>query len=700
MTYRMTHLILVFALLLSPVLFQSSLADPTRACTPETEWRWLHPVPQGNDLYGIWGNPVSNVFAVGERGTILRLTGSSWEVMESNTTERLNDVWVAPNGEGFAVGNNGIILRWNGAQWVHAASSVDQHLQGVWGTSDDNVYAVGYNGHILHFNGSNWSSMNSGTTIQLNDIWGHSENLIFAVGEGGTVLRYNGSSWSTQVSGTTKGLKGVSGSGANNVVAVGDDGMIIRFDGAGWSEMEDPDTDSNWNAVWVHHATDLVVVGANQAYTHFNGEYWMQYPNPPEPGYYPDFNALWAPTSESVLAVSGSGKITKITDEGWEYPAGGFTNYLSDIWAFEGDNAFAISNVEWDSGLFQYDGISWQPMLEFGFPPQNALWGFGPDQLYSVGEYGSFFLYDGEDVMELSWGEDQPYNGIWGTSPSDIFIVGDGSTLLHYDGDSLTDMTSEAPVAGLSLQGVWGSSGSNVFVVGPSMIFHFNGVDWTTHFQDLAGNPDFQDIWGSGPSDIFAVGPEDYVYHYNGSGWTPQPSGLSPGYNLASVWGTSPTDVYAVSSAGEVIHFDGISWTQVEQLTDNPLTGVHCLDPCNVFVVGERGTILTFSEPDLTATPPDIRPRSHVLHTNTPNPFNPTTTIRFELSTPANVQLEIFDVSGHRVVILVQGHRGAGEHVVSWDGRTDQGAMAGSGVYFYRLVTPKETLARKMVLLK
>jgi len=88
------------------------------------------------------------------------------------------------------------------------------------------------------------------------------------------------------------------------------------------------------------------------------------------------------------------------------------------------------------------------------------------------------------------------------------------------------------------------------------------------------------------------------------------------------------------------------------------------------------------------------------LMQNRPNPFNPTTTIRFVLPAREDVSLAIYDANGRLVRTLVNEVRGYGSHEVTWDGRDDEGAPAGSGVYFYRLRAGKLAQSKKMVLSK
>ena len=95
-----------------------------------------------------------------------------------------------------------------------------------------------------------------------------------------------------------------------------------------------------------------------------------------------------------------------------------------------------------------------------------------------------------------------------------------------------------------------------------------------------------------------------------------------------------------------------------------------------------------------------VMPSRLALHPNHPNPFNPETTIRFELPNLAVMSLEIFALPGQRLRTLVSRELPAGVHRVVWDGRDGRGEPAGSGVYFYRLKVGAASLTRRMLLLK
>lgn len=88
--------------------------------------------------------------------------------------------------------------------------------------------------------------------------------------------------------------------------------------------------------------------------------------------------------------------------------------------------------------------------------------------------------------------------------------------------------------------------------------------------------------------------------------------------------------------------------------------------------------------PSPVAAPPRAG-TSAVLLPNVPNPFNPRTSIRFELGTPGRAGLSILDLRGRRILATDLGHVSAGRHQWTWDGRDGQGHEVASGVYLVRL---------------
>lgn len=88
-------------------------------------------------------------------------------------------------------------------------------------------------------------------------------------------------------------------------------------------------------------------------------------------------------------------------------------------------------------------------------------------------------------------------------------------------------------------------------------------------------------------------------------------------------------------------------------------------------------------------------PDKYTLSQNYPNPFNPSTSINFGLPKAGHVSLEVFNMLGQRVTIVIDDRLEAGHHAYVWDGKD-----VASGVYFYRLTTPDFASTKKMMLLK
>jgi hypothetical protein len=101
--------------------------------------------------------------------------------------------------------------------------------------------------------------------------------------------------------------------------------------------------------------------------------------------------------------------------------------------------------------------------------------------------------------------------------------------------------------------------------------------------------------------------------------------------------------------------------------------------------------------PVAVADVPAAGPR---LAQNRPNPFNPLTTIGYELPNAGAVRLRIYAVDGRLVRTLVDGSRKAGSHTVAWDGRDGAGRAMAAGVYLYRLETAQGVLTRRMALVR
>ena len=89
------------------------------------------------------------------------------------------------------------------------------------------------------------------------------------------------------------------------------------------------------------------------------------------------------------------------------------------------------------------------------------------------------------------------------------------------------------------------------------------------------------------------------------------------------------------------------------------------------------------------------------LYNAYPNPFNPTTTIEFEVPYSMNIVLNVYDISGKLVKTLVNDMKSTGKHSIVWDGTNQYGNGVANGMYIYKLISNENlSISNKMILMK
>ena len=93
-------------------------------------------------------------------------------------------------------------------------------------------------------------------------------------------------------------------------------------------------------------------------------------------------------------------------------------------------------------------------------------------------------------------------------------------------------------------------------------------------------------------------------------------------------------------------------------------------------------------------------PESYTLSQNYPNPFNPVTQISFDAGISGEVSIIVYDILGNKVKTIMSGFVTPGNYVASWDATDESGNNVSSGVYIYSLVSPEQTISKRMLLVK
>ncbi|MBN1448005.1 MAG: choice-of-anchor I family protein [Bacteroidetes bacterium] len=191
---------------------------------------------------------------------------------------------------------------------------------------------------------------------------------------------------------------------------------------------------------------------------------------------------------------------------------------------------------------------------------------------------------------------------------------------------------------------------------------------------------------------------------------------FDPAKNTVTVDAPNPqqfwTDILAAGGIpvvdGDVLEYDLIpSYTKFDYdfMTDGTLVKVKAaVDPVMMVAATDASNMTTtesatasFAAPKLAA---NAVPSSPVLHQNHPNPFNPSTVIRFTLPEAGAVTLAVHDLLGRHVATLVDGAMAEGTHSVRWNGSNANGIAVPSGVYLYTLRSGAKVETRRMMLMK
>jgi hypothetical protein len=245
-------------------------------CTTSATGTWCTetaPIPTTVMLRGAWAISASDVFAIGDGGTIIRRTNGAWAAMTSGTTTTLN---------------------------------------AVWASSSSNVWAVGAGGAILRFNGTAWSALTgiSGQpTTNLTAVWGSGPNDVWVCGAS-SVWHWNGTAFTMNAIGGS--LMSLSGTGPSDAWVVGDSVLPRHFDGTSWVPRSPLAGATTFFAVLSISPTEVWItdnVSGKEA-LHLTGGTWVV----TKPGV--AFNGLSAISSTSVWGIAGN-KVGRWSGTAW-----------------------------------------------------------------------------------------------------------------------------------------------------------------------------------------------------------------------------------------------------------------------------------------------------------------------------------------------------------------------------------------------
>jgi hypothetical protein len=349
------------------------------------DWEQM-PRLTGEYLRGVWGSSGSDVFAVGNGGTILHYDGAEWMAMDSGTSNTLYGVWGSSGSNVFAVGKSGTIRHYDGNDWVTMTTTTTTNLLGVWGSAADNIYACGEDRVIIHYDGNEWRMVDYGIDLwgdDLHAIWGTSAQDVYVAGNSGAVLHFDGTQWFEMDTNAGFDIKDIWGTSASNIIVVGyddvwDDAAMAHYNGLTWYSVGRAGSRSQ--GVWGSSASDIFTVGDEFSILHFGGQSCVFDIDPrsatfPKSGGMGSFDVEVTPDSCVWNASQGSAGITVFSSCGI---GDGVVSYTVDSTTYQRYGYITVMDQ-------RHDVLQLLSSCEYDIDPGSAQFG-------SLGGSGTFSI--------------------------------------------------------------------------------------------------------------------------------------------------------------------------------------------------------------------------------------------------------------------------------------------------------------------
>jgi len=533
-----------------------------------------------------------NVWGVGSAGLILHYDGEVWAEISpvgvASPTKSLNAVSAygsKSDSRIWIVGQQSMVLEHETATgtWVDHSNSVTNGItwRAVHAIEDGSAVVSGVGGHIERYDGQQWLAplvMPSGQTVW--DIRGSLDRLYIAAGDGLYLFDADGPGPEliTEIGDLQMSLRSLDGVDGDMYFA-GHNGTLGHTDGVMVTLIPDADSLGGEDLLGVTTTAwgDVFAVGWGPRAFRYR----------PGSGLEPE--ELEVPSNAGLTEIdSADGKLFVVGSKG-------------RLLQWQGEGVVEQANLDSDN--------------------RRGMWGFGPDDVYSVGLAGNgadngILHFDGTGWTKVAGTEDWSLNGVWGAASDDIWAVGQGGLVVHYDGSTWSEVTlppnplsPNDPLTTQTLHEIWGSSADDIWVVGNSeTILRFDGSSWSA-LADMpakAFGHDFVSIWGAGPDDVFVGNHKTRIFYWrgddfalaNGTGWddaaTYEPTDANNTIDIHGLFGYSRTHVVGVGEVGRVVRFNGSTWTEEASGTEADFRAVWGASAVDTYAVGESGLLMHY----------------------------------------------------------------------------------------------------------
>jgi photosystem II stability/assembly factor-like uncharacterized protein len=714
-------------------------------------WVWQNPYPTGYTLNDITFMDENQGWAVGGPGDILHTTdgGVTWSTRHVSPMIQAKKICFANALQGWVFGRGECAFHTSdgGATWVPQWFGSTLRLKGAVFADELHGWAVGtYDsldlspGILIRTadGGEHWELQEIPVSIELwaasfpdtvhgwvtGYDWGEDQGVIFHTSNGGDnwSLQYAGAaseymrsaSFVDSLHGWVSGGRWA-GSYSPTILHTTDGGITWESQACPLNIMIEPivflDSTTGWASGFDHsfiHTTD-------------GGETWLQQSYPADQ----TISAYSALDAERLWAAGESGMVLQSTDGGthWTILSHGTSDYLNDIAFADRSNGWAVGQT-----LTTYDGVllhttnggsTWDLQSAV---PATAWYGVDALTANSVWISGGFGTVGHSTDGGIHW----------------------DTTVVYRDTSALEAIRFTDELHGWAVGEAY-SGGVN-----SPLVFHTadGGAEWEQ--QNVAGIDYVWDVAFCDPMTGWIVGENGSILHTTDSGelWTLQNEGLNSvplhsvsfvdaqhGWVCGYVFPTGNSVLLRTSDGGEhweslpcgsnryltdVVFLDqqngwmiantdpdltsgilrttdgGNTWTTMDTGGDYWARNLAVVDDGAVWVVGSGGVIRHFETPE-SITPKESKfnlPHSYALSVY-PNPFNPETTLAFDVPMMGRLRIAVYDVLGREVRVLADKVFAQGAHRIQFDG-----SALPSGAYFVRLDAGAISRTQKILLLK
>jgi len=678
---------------------------------------------------------------------------AQWYQQRGITSDDLYSVCFVDNNTGWAVGD-GVILKTisGGENWLE--TDVPIILNSVFFTDATNGWAVGWDGVIIKTidGGENWINQESETNKCLYSVYFSDSLTGWVVGDSCTILKTTdgGNTWINRGGWRNNNLRSVHFEDNYAGWIVGN-GIIIKTNDGGenWSETDVPIT---LNSVFFTDANNGWAVGSVIIHTTDGGEHWSTQSAPTADEllsvhFIDDFTG-WATEGGTILHTinagitwstqyisSGADKLSSIyfTDNNTGVVVGFITlvgaggviikttdvgeNWLSKSLGME--HLFSVNFTDKSTGWAvggtiiktTDSGESWfrQESDANGF--LNSVYFKDNNSGFAIGDVGTIIqtTNGGEDWINKTSGVNTKLSSIYFIDNYNGWIAGDSGIILKTTNSGENWIIKSSGVNN-NLHSISFVDINTGWVGGENIILKTTdgGENWfiqLTSSDYWAYSIYFTDInngWATGYGTILHTtnGGEDWITQLN-----------PPIYvELNSIYFINSQTGWAVGGQGVGNYLyvfakttnGGENW-EIESLMGlnffgSWLSSVYFTDINTGWVVGSEGIILHTTNGGVSFVEEeqiDEIPTEFLLSQNFPNPFNPSTKIKYSVPQSSNITLTVFDILGNEIETLVNEEKPAGTYEVEFNA-----SALPSGVYFYQLKAGSFLQTKKMLFLK